>query len=123
MVAYLEEVKALLKKIKDFKLRQISREENRKVDALANLSLVFDFISDRNISLKFLLSCSINVAKPIYKAIVAPTWMDDTNAYLQDGTLPSDKLPACQIQYRFAKFCLLHGTLYKRYLSGQVPPT
>ncbi|GFY95336.1 hypothetical protein Acr_10g0007210 [Actinidia rufa] len=54
MVAYLDEVKNVSMKIKDFKIRQILREENRKADALANLASAFDFISDMNIPLEFL---------------------------------------------------------------------
>ena len=37
-LAYLDEVKILFGKIKDFRVRQIPREENRKADALANLA-------------------------------------------------------------------------------------
>ena len=44
MVAYLDEVKNMSIKIKDVKIRQIPRENNRNVDALANLALAFDFI-------------------------------------------------------------------------------
>ena len=35
MVAYLDEVKTMSKKIKDFKIRHIPIEENKKADALA----------------------------------------------------------------------------------------
>ncbi|GFS31489.1 hypothetical protein Acr_00g0017670 [Actinidia rufa] len=63
MVAYLGEVKAMSGKIKDFRIRQIPREENRKADALANLASAFDFISDRNIPLEFLSNPSIEVTK------------------------------------------------------------
>ena len=37
MVAYLDEMKSISMKIKDFKIHQIPRKENRKADALANL--------------------------------------------------------------------------------------
>ena len=43
--------------------------------------------------------------------------MDDIIAYLQDSTLPPDKLQACRIQYRSSRFCFLHGILYKRSFS------
>ena len=54
MLAYLDEVNAISIKIKDFKIRQIPKEENKKADALANLASVFDFISDRRVPLDFL---------------------------------------------------------------------
>ncbi|PSR86062.1 Ribonuclease [Actinidia chinensis var. chinensis] len=44
MVAYLDEVKTISEKIKDFRICQIPREENKKADDLANLTSAFDFI-------------------------------------------------------------------------------
>ena len=63
MMAYIDEVKALVRKIKDFKIQQISREENKQVDVLTNLASTFDFIKDINIPLEFLARPSIDVAK------------------------------------------------------------
>ena len=68
------------------------REENRKADALANLASTFDFVSDRNISLKFLSKPSIEITKPVYPIETDPTWINEIVAYLQNGTLPIDKL-------------------------------
>ena len=82
MVAYLNEVKAMSTKIKDFKIRQILREENKKVDALANLASAFKFISNKSIPLEFLPSPSIDIAKTICQAATSSTWMDDIIAYL-----------------------------------------
>ena len=41
-------------------------------------------------------------------------WIDNIISYLQDGTLPTDKLQDRCIQHRPAKFCLLNRILYKR---------
>ena len=68
MVAYLDEVNAISMKIKDFKIRQIPREENKKVDALANLASTVDFILDRSVPLKFLPNPSIDIAKIVCQA-------------------------------------------------------
>ena len=38
MAAYLDDVKIMSRKTKDFRILQIPREENKKVDALANLA-------------------------------------------------------------------------------------
>ncbi|GFZ01056.1 hypothetical protein Acr_14g0006910 [Actinidia rufa] len=72
MVAYLNEVKIISKKIRDFKIRQIPRAENKKADALANLASAFDFISDRCIPLEFLTNPSIEVAKSVFQAKAGP---------------------------------------------------
>ena len=88
----MDEVKIMSKKIKNFTIRQISREENKKVDALANLTSIFDFISDRSIHLEFLPNPSIDIIKPICPVEADPTWMDEIIAYIKHGTLPTDKL-------------------------------
>ncbi|GFS33306.1 hypothetical protein Acr_00g0027710 [Actinidia rufa] len=82
MMAYLGEVRTISVKIKDFRIRQIPKEKNRKADALANLASAFDFISDRSIPLEFLANQSIEIAKSICQANASPTWMDDIMAYL-----------------------------------------
>ncbi|GFY90929.1 hypothetical protein Acr_07g0011250 [Actinidia rufa] len=103
MVAYLDEVKTMSGKIRDFKIRQIPREENKKADALANLASAFDFILDISIPLEFLASPSIGIAKPVFHAEECPTRMDEIFVYLRDGTLSQDKLQACRIQYRHTR--------------------
>ncbi|GFZ05308.1 hypothetical protein Acr_17g0008800 [Actinidia rufa] len=118
MVAYLDEVKTMSRKIRDFKIRQIPREEYKKADALANLASTFDFILDRCIPLEFLANPSIKVAKSVFQAEQGLTWMNKVFMYLQDGTLLQDKLQAHCIQYKSARFCILNGILYKKSFSG-----
>ncbi|GFZ14418.1 hypothetical protein Acr_24g0006080 [Actinidia rufa] len=65
MVAYLDEVKAMSTKIKDFKICQIPREKNKKADALANLTLAFDFVSNMSVPLEFLKNPSIEIIKSV----------------------------------------------------------
>ncbi|GFZ12046.1 hypothetical protein Acr_23g0004310 [Actinidia rufa] len=91
------EVKTISRKIKDFRIRQIPREENRNADALVNLTLAFDFISDRSIPLEFLANPSIEFAKSICQVNASPTRMNDIMAYLQTSALPSDKFLDHQI--------------------------
>ena len=82
MVAYLDEIKIMSRKIKDFRIRQIPREENKKANALANLASAFDFILERSIPLEFLVNPSIEVARLVFQTETGPTWMDDIIAYL-----------------------------------------
>ena len=65
-MAYLDEVNAISIKIKDFKIFQIPKEENKKADALINLASSFDFISDRTVPSEFLPNPSIDITKIIY---------------------------------------------------------
>ena len=77
MVSYLDEVNVISMKIKNFKIRQISREENKKANDLANLASTFDFISDRSIPLEFLPNPSIDLTEIICQAPTNLTWMDN----------------------------------------------
>ena len=82
MVAYLDEVKAMSTKIKDFKIHQIPREQNKKADALASLASAFNFISNMSVPLEFLQKPSIETAKFVYQIEVGLTWMDYIITYL-----------------------------------------
>ena len=73
MVTYLDEVKNMWMKIKDFKICQIPKEENKKTDALTNLASAFDLISDKSKPLEFLPNPSVEVAKTVYQAKARPT--------------------------------------------------
>ena len=92
MMAYLYEVNAMSIKIKDFKIHQNFKEENKKANALANLTSTFDFISNRSVPLEFISNSSIDVAQIICQATTYPTWMNDIIAYLKDGKLPFKKI-------------------------------
>ena len=62
----MDKVKTISRKIKDFRIFQIPREESKKADALANLTSAFDFTSDRSIPLEFLANPSTEVAKLVF---------------------------------------------------------
>ena len=81
----MDEVKAMSMKIKNFKICQIPREENKKADALANLISAFNFISDRIVPTEFLPNSIIGVAKIVCQATTNLTWMDDIITYLKGG--------------------------------------
>ena len=82
MVSYLDEVKTMSSKIKNFRIRQIPKEDNKKADTLANLALTFDFISDRSIPLKFIANPSIEVTRTVFQTATSPTWMNGILVYL-----------------------------------------
>ncbi|GFS41656.1 hypothetical protein Acr_00g0075590 [Actinidia rufa] len=117
MMAYLGEIKAASTKLKEFRIHQIPREDNKTADALAILASTFEFVSNRCVPLEFLGSPSIGGANQILQIEESPTWMDEIIAYLQGGTLPKDKLQARRLQYRSTRFCIFKGRLYKRSFS------
>ncbi|GFS36300.1 hypothetical protein Acr_00g0045200 [Actinidia rufa] len=103
MIAYLDEVKATSTKINDFQICLIPRKDNKKADALANLTSAFDFILDWSVPLEFLQNLSIEVAKPICQTTsigsdmdgrdhcVPPRW----NATIRQAPSVLDPIPSC----------------------------
>ncbi|GKV28954.1 hypothetical protein SLEP1_g37938 [Rubroshorea leprosula] len=47
----------------------------------------------------------------------APNWMDPIKAYLQDGTVPTDKQEEIKLRRKASRYILMDGTLYKRSYS------
>ena len=78
----MDKVKTMSGKIKDFRICQIPRMKNKKVDALANLTSIFAFISNRSIPMEFLVNPNIKVAKLVFQAETDLTWTNDIIAYL-----------------------------------------
>ena len=104
--------------LKDFRIQQIPREENKQADVLANLAFAFDFVTDSNVPLVFLWNLSIDITKINICQTVGPIWIYDIANSLESGKLPFNEIQTHQIRYRLARFCLLWRIFYKRSFSG-----
>ena len=54
MMAYLEIVKRLLRKFKEYKITQIPQEENERADALSKLASATSYVGSKTISVAYL---------------------------------------------------------------------
>ena len=100
LMAYLNKIKSLVIKIKNFKIQQIPWEKNKQADILENLTSTYNFSKNKNIALEFWLKPSIDTVKiDVPHTMTQPTRMDNIAKYLWSGELLPDKLQARQIQY------------------------
>ncbi|XP_074305173.1 uncharacterized protein LOC141640186 [Silene latifolia] len=112
MIAYLKVAKELKQKFKDFKLKQVPRDQNVEADALATLGATFKPTELANIPIAHMLDPSIQKAEEIDKGelkdqqdvengaaimlnaddqSIDPDWRTPYLDWLKDGKLPADK--------------------------------
>ena len=94
MIQYLAVAEHLIKKFKNCKLTQISREQNSQADALANLGSALD--TDKQISIPLLvLQWPATLEEAHHEEVSAvkegDTWMTPLIQYLENVTLPEDR--------------------------------
>ncbi|KAL5808663.1 hypothetical protein ACOSQ3_029354 [Xanthoceras sorbifolium] len=109
-----------VERIKSFDIEQVPKSENTHADAFANLGSALDTTVERTIPMVF--SQWLAVWKPARLEVEPisnePTWITPIYDYLMNNTLPSNKVEACRIKIKAAKFSIIEGQLYKRSYFG-----
>ncbi|GKV17643.1 hypothetical protein SLEP1_g28117 [Rubroshorea leprosula] len=116
---YLAVVLKLQSQFERFRLIKISRFENGHADSLSKLAS--DFSSGlRSVFVEVLDEPSFQRSQvmDISTDPEAPSWTDPIKAYLQDGTVPTDKQEEMKLRRKASRYMLMDGTLYKRYDDG-----
>ncbi|XP_071695335.1 uncharacterized protein [Rutidosis leptorrhynchoides] len=115
MKKYLELAKALVTKFAAFEIKQIPRHRNKKADALSKLaSLIYDHFTkmvmvevlERKSTDEVTLMATITEEEDC--------WMSPFIQYLNEGTLPDDKLEARRIRMRAPMYHFQDGILYRK---------
>ncbi|GJY81826.1 reverse transcriptase domain-containing protein [Tanacetum coccineum] len=91
MIRYLEKVKTLTSSFKEFSIKQVPRNENKKADALSKIASISFAHLSKQVLVEELKEKSISAAEVL--EIVeekGDTWMNPTFKYLSDGTLPAE---------------------------------
>nr|GEY47647.1 reverse transcriptase domain-containing protein [Tanacetum cinerariifolium] len=91
MIRYLEKVKALTGSFKAFSIKQITRSENKKADALSKIASTSFAHLSKQVLVEELKEKSISEVEIL--AVVeeeGDTWMTPLFKYLAEGTLPAD---------------------------------
>ena len=104
MTAYLDLAKQKTKLFDPFSITQIPRDQNTQADALANLGSALRKLNFKNIPIAHVTHPAIS--KPDETEITSLTistsqtnsWKEPYLNYLQNGTLPADKLEARKIK-------------------------
>ncbi|KAK0580513.1 hypothetical protein LWI29_002813 [Acer saccharum] len=103
MIAYLDIAKRLLRKFKMYKIRQIPREENEKVDALSKLASATMSIRSKAISVAHLTKLSTAEPEEVMITEIRPSpgdWTAQLRKYLEENVLPEDTMEAKRVKYR-----------------------
>ncbi|XP_022031334.1 uncharacterized protein LOC110932298 [Helianthus annuus] len=118
MARYMAKVKETAEAFKTFKLEYISRERNRKSDALSKLAFVaFDHLA-REVKVEVLTSPSLDTTEVATIENTQETWMTPIIRFLKDGTLHEGDWAARKVRVKALKYELINGELYRRSYLG-----
>ncbi|GJV94455.1 reverse transcriptase domain-containing protein [Tanacetum coccineum] len=95
MIRYLEKVKTFTSSFKAFSIKQVSRNENKKADALSKIASTSFAHLSKQVLMEEQKEKSISAAKVL--AVVqeeGDTWTSPIFKYLSDGTLPAEEKKA-----------------------------
>ncbi|KAI5322325.1 hypothetical protein L3X38_031397 [Prunus dulcis] len=116
MTAYLQHVRHLLATFHVHSINQVPRSENNHADALARLASALEQGIQAPLHIEF-LDQPITQAPLICTINHSPTWMDPILQFLQNQTLPANSAKARRVRYRYARYLIINGSLYKRGFS------
>ncbi|XP_043694167.1 uncharacterized protein LOC122644858 [Telopea speciosissima] len=92
----------------------VPRAQNASTDALSRLATWESQDLGRMVYIDVFGVPSLEETKDILPIEVKPCWMDPLIAYLQGGTLPTNKEEAKKIRMRAAQYTMIGGVLYKK---------
>ncbi|KAK3014228.1 hypothetical protein RJ639_008161 [Escallonia herrerae] len=104
MAQYLQLVKNLASKFKNFAIQQTTRDQNMQVDTLSRLASAKVTNVQRSIYLEFLKERNISSQIKIRVVDQEPSWMDIIIKYLSTSKLPSERHEARNLRVKAARF-------------------
>ncbi|XP_071714460.1 uncharacterized protein [Rutidosis leptorrhynchoides] len=119
MQKYLKLLKETAEKFEHFELAQVSRSQNKKVDALSKLAALTFSHFQKQVWLKELPKKAIDGGL-IVAAIeeIQPNWMNHIIENLFNNTLPEDKNEARLVRIRSPVYIIENEILYRKSYSG-----
>ncbi|XP_031275230.1 uncharacterized protein LOC116133684 [Pistacia vera] len=91
MISYLKKAKVVLEPFKYYMIRQISRDSNSILDALAKIASLLDFDAPDSIRIKYIKASNISSPDQIIAANESISWMTPIVQYLRAGVLHNNK--------------------------------
>ena len=118
MVKYVSRVKQCLNSFSVWKLEHIPRDSNEKADALDYVAASLPITE--TIFLPIYYQPVSSIASPQVNQVDKdlPSWMDPIKLYLSTGQLPSERDNTHKLQVPSARYSLVDGQLFKRFLGG-----
>ena len=112
MIAYLDVARALLGRLKFFRITQIPREENGKADALSKLASTMTNIWPKTIPVAHLARSSISDHDQLFVGEIEvreSNWMTPNRDHLEKNILPEDFTYARRVRYRASRYTIIRG--------------
>ncbi|KAL0445890.1 UNVERIFIED_CONTAM: hypothetical protein Slati_1716900 [Sesamum latifolium] len=112
MIQYLQQIAKLRTSFESFRIVQIPRKENVKVDCLSKLAFALEDCRTRHVTIQYL-------PKPMTLLTIqaissAEDWKTPVVKWLEEGRLPDDRSEATRLKARAVRFLVLGGVLYKK---------
>ena len=117
MAKYVSLVKQRLGIFLAWKLEQILRDCNEKVDTLVVVAASLPMTETMFLPIYYQPNSSIVTTRVSQVDEVSPSWMDPLVQHINTGELPDDRNKAHNIQIQSARFSLVNGQLFKRSLD------
>ena len=118
MTKYVSLVNLRLRNFMAWPLEHVSRDSNKKVDALAAMAASLPIKETMLPSIYYQPESSITANRVNEIDEVRPSWMTPIVRYLSSRELPDNIAEYHKIQVQAARFSLVNSQLYKWYLDG-----
>nr|GEV83099.1 reverse transcriptase domain-containing protein [Tanacetum cinerariifolium] len=116
MTKYLEKVRTLTNTFKEFSIKQVPREENKKADALRKIETASFTHLSKQVLVEELKEKSTDEKEVL--AVVEEEgriWMTPIHEYLTEEIFPKEKRKARAIRRKAGRYTMTNGVLYKKY--------
>ncbi|XP_060968453.1 uncharacterized protein LOC133036004 [Cannabis sativa] len=114
MMAYLSKIQDLLAQLEGYTIQQIPREENATADALARLATSEKIDKASLVPIEYLPEPSIHTKEEVLLLDTTQSWMTPIAAYLEQGTLPTNKNEAKKMRRKATRYLIIDGVMYRR---------
>ena len=118
MAKYVSLVKQRLDNFSAWKLEHVTKDCNKKADALAAITTSFPITETVILPINYQSDSSIATTRVSQVDEVSHFWMDPIVQYINKGELPNDINKAHKIQVQSARFSLVNGQLFQLSLHG-----
>ena len=118
MTKYVSLVTLRLGNFVAWRLEHVLRDSNKKADTLAVVAATLPIKETVLLLVYYHPELSITTSRVNEIDEACPSWMTPIIRYLSLGELPDNRAEAHKTQVQAARFSLVNGQLYKRFLDG-----
>ncbi|GJT80846.1 reverse transcriptase domain-containing protein [Tanacetum coccineum] len=119
MIKYLEKVKTLASAYREFSIKQVPRNGNKKTDALSKMASTSCAHLSKHVLVEELKEKFVNeIEVLVVVEEEGDSWITPIHKYLTDETLPAERKKARAIKRKSQRFAIINEILYKKSFLG-----